>query len=153
MKFDLENTLKTLGWPLGLIVVFSSVLLLFGVQLDTVLTIAYSMVGAQAIIALAIDVLKYADVIKDGAAGKWSAALNLVGLAAIAVGLGLNPAFDFPKLDASLLIVAQFGSLVFAYIVQMASTKHFHNFYASGLGVWRFSYTKRAMFSYARGNV
>lgn len=37
MKFDLENSLKTLGWPLGLITVFSSVLLLFGVQLDAVL--------------------------------------------------------------------------------------------------------------------
>lgn len=149
MKFDLENTLKTLGWPLGLIAVFSSVLLLFGVQLDTVLTIAYSMVGAQAIIALVIDVLKYADVITDGVAGKWSAALNLLGLAGIAVGLGLNPAFDFPRLDASLLIVAQFGSLVFAYIVQIAATKHFHNFYAYGLGVRKFSYTRRGVFTHS----
>jgi hypothetical protein len=48
MKFDLENAFKTLGWPLGLITVFSSVLLLFGVQLDTVLAIAGSMLGAKA---------------------------------------------------------------------------------------------------------
>jgi hypothetical protein len=48
MKFDLENALKTLGWPLGLIAVFSSVLLLFGVQLETVLAIAGSMLGTKA---------------------------------------------------------------------------------------------------------
>jgi hypothetical protein len=149
MKFDLENILKTLGWPLGLIAVFSSVLLLFGVQLDLVLRIAYSMVGAQALIALVIDVLKYVGAISDGNAGKWSAALNLLGLAGIAVGLGLNPAFDFPKLDGSLVIIAQFGSLVFAYIVQIASTRHVHNFYTRGLGIWLFSHTMRARALYA----
>lgn len=112
MKFDLEKTLKTLSLPLGLVAVFSSVLLLLGVKLDTVLTIAYSMVGAQMLIALVIDVLKHVGAVSDGNAGKWSAVLNLLGLAGIAVGLGLNPGFDFPKLDASLMIVAQFGSLV-----------------------------------------
>lgn len=143
MKFDLENALKSLGWPLGLVAVFSSVLLLFGVQLDLVLTIAGSMLGAQALISLLIDVLKYVGVISDGNAGKWSAGLNLVGLAGIAVALGLYPTFDFPKLDASLVIIAQFGSLIFGYIVQIAGTKHMHKFVTHGLGVWRFSYTLR----------
>lgn len=145
MKFDLSKTLETLGWPLGLVAVFSSVLLLFGVQLDTVLAIAYGMVGAQALIALAIDVLKYVGAISDGNAGKWSAVLNLLGLAGIAVGLGLNPGFDFPKLDASLVIIAQFGSLVFGYIIQIAATKHIHKFFTRGLGIWRFSHTLQAL--------
>lgn len=106
MKFDLENALKTLGWPLGLTAVFSSVLL-FGVQLDTVLAIAGSMFGAQALISLLIDVLKCASVIRDGNAGKWPTALNLLRLAGIAVALGFNPAFDFPRLDAQLVITVR----------------------------------------------
>lgn len=142
MKFDLEQILKTLGWPLGLTAVFSSVLLLFGVQLDTVLTIAGSMIGAQALIALLVDVLKYVGVIRDTSSGRWSAALNLIGLAGIAVALGLNPSFDFPKLDASLVIIAQFGSLVFAYIVQISGSLHMHKFFTRGLGIWQFSYSQ-----------
>ncbi len=143
MKFDLENALKTLGWPLGLTAVFSSVLLLFGVQLDVVLTIAGSMLGAQALISLLIDVLKYVGVIGDGNAGTWSAGLNLLGLAGIAVALGLNPAFNFPKLDAQLVIIAQFGTLLFGYVVQMAGTYNVHKFVTRGLGVQRFSATAR----------
>lgn len=141
MKLDLESILKTLGWPLGLTAVFSSVLLFFGVQLDQVLIIAYSMIGAQALISLLIDVLKYVGTVNDGTAGKWSAVLNLIGLAGIAIALGLNPSFDFPKLDAQLLVVAQFGSLIFAYIIQIAGTLHVHKFFTRGLGIWRFSYT------------
>ena len=149
MKFDLEKTLKTLSLPLGLVAVFSSVLLLFGVKLDTVLTIAYSMMGAQMLIALVIDVLKHVGAVSDGSAGKWSAALNLLGLAGIAVGLGLNPGFDFPKLDASLMIIAQFGSLIFAYIIQIARTKQVHVFFTRGLGIWIFSHTMRSRAAYA----
>ncbi len=139
MKFDLQNTLKTLGWPIGLITVFSSVLLLFGVQLDTVLAIAGSMLGAQALISLLIDVLKYVGAISYGNAGKWSAGLNLLGLAGIAVALGLYPTFDFPKLDAQLVIIAQFGTLIFGYIVQVAGTRQIHKFTTRGLGIAAFS--------------
>jgi hypothetical protein len=142
MKFDLETILKTLGWPLGLVVVFSAVLSLFGVQLDIVLAIAGSMLGAQALIGLLVDVLKWAGVIGDGNAGKWSAALNLVGLAGIAVALGLYPSFDFPKLDAQLVIIAQFGSLIFGYIIQVAGTKHIHRTLVRGFGLAVFSNTR-----------
>lgn len=148
MKLDLEAILKTLGWPLGLIAVFSSVLLLFGVQLDTVLTIAGSMLGAQALISFLIDVLKWAGVVKDNTAGIWSAAFNLLGIAGIAVALGLYPSFDFPKLDAQLLIIAQFGALVFGYIIQIAGTKHIHKLFTTGLGIWRFSYGYRSLRSF-----
>lgn len=145
MKFDLEKTLKALGLPIGLTAVFSSILLLFGVQLDTVLTIAYSMFGAQALIALVIDVLKYISAISDGNAGKISAILNLLGLAGIAIALEINPSFDFPKLDGSLVIIAKFGSLLFSYIVQIAGTKHVHQLYTRGFGIWRFSHTMRTL--------
>ncbi|RPI95384.1 MAG: hypothetical protein EHM40_03280 [Chloroflexi bacterium] len=148
MKFDLETALKTLGWPLGLIAVFSSVLLLFGVQLDVVLMIAGSMLGLQALFSLLIDVLKYIGVIYDGNAGRWSAALNLIGLAGIAVVLWLNPTFDFPRLDAQLVIIAQFGSLIFAYIVQIAGTRQVHLFVTQGLGIWRFSLRQRQLMAF-----
>lgn len=141
MKVDLNEILKTLGWSLGLVAVFASVLSLFGVSLDQVLAIAGTMVGAQMLISLAINVLKWAGVVNDGSAGKWSAALNLVGLAGIAVGLGLYPSFDFPKLDASFVVIAQFASLIFGYIVQVAGTKRGHQFMVRGLGVRAFSYS------------
>lgn len=140
MKFDLNEILKTLGWSLGLVAVFSSLLSLFGVSLDLVLTIAGAMVGAQALISLAVDVLRWAGVISDGNAGKWSAGLNLFGLAGIAVALGLYPNFDFPKLDAQFVVIAQFASLVFAYVVQIAGTKRVHQFMVRGLGVTAFSH-------------
>jgi hypothetical protein len=139
MKIDLEQTLKTLGWNLGLILVFSAVLSVFGVSLENVLTIAGSMVGLELLIFLGIDVLKWGGVITNGTAGIWSAVLNLCGLAVIAVTLVFNPAFDFSALDAQLVDVAKFLTLLFGYIVQFAGTKYFHQFATSGLGVKAFS--------------
>lgn len=132
---NIEKLLKTLGLNLGLIAVFSAVLALFGVSLDVVLSIAGSMVGIELLISLAVNVLKWAGVVSDGTAGKWSAALNLGGLAIIAVTLGVNPAFDFAKLDAQLVDIAKFLSLIFGYIVQVAGTKYFHQSVTYGLGV------------------
>lgn len=132
---NIEKLLKTLGLNLGLIAVFSAVLALFGVSLDVVLSIAGSMVGVELLISLAVNVLKWAGVVSDGTAGKWSAALNLGGLAIIAVTLGVNPAFDFAKLDAQLVDIAKFLSLIFGYIVQVAGTKYFHQSVTYGLGV------------------
>lgn len=140
MKLDIGEIWKALGWSLGLTTVFSAVLSLFGVSLDQVLAIAGTMVGAQLLISLAINVLKWAGVVNDGSAGKWSAALNLVGLAGIAVALGLYPNFDFPKLDASFVVIAQFASLIFGYIVQVAGTKRAHQLMVRGLGVRVFSH-------------
>lgn len=141
MKIDLESLFKTLGLNLGLVAVFSAVLALFGVDLQTVLTIAGSMVGIQLLISLAVNVLKWAGVVDDGTSGKWSAALNLAGLAVIAVTLGINPAFDFAKLDSQLVDIAKFLTLIFGYIVQMAGTKYMHQSVTQGLGVKSFSHS------------
>jgi len=138
VKINLESLLKALGWPVGLTAVFASVLALFGVALELVLTIAGVMLGAQALIALLVDVLKWAGVVNDGMAGVWSAGFNLAGLFAIAVGLYINPAFDFPALDAQLQVIAQFLTLLFGLIVQVAGSKRFHRALVNGLGlrVW-----------------
>lgn len=139
MNLDLRKILSTLGWNVGLIGVFSAVLVLFGVSLDLVLTIAYGMAGLQLLISLCINVLKWAGVITDGTAGKWSAAFNLAGLAVIAVTLAINPSFDFVRLDLQLVDIARFGALVFGYFVQIAGTKYWHQFVTQGLGVRSFS--------------
>lgn len=147
MKLNLEDILKGLGWPLGLVAVFSAVMALFGVALDTALIIAAAMFGAQALISVLIDILKWAGAIVEGDAGKWSAVLNLLGICGIAVALGLYPDFDFPALDGQLMVVAQFISLIFGYIVQMVSTKRMHQFWAYGLGIRAFSNTMRGAIS------
>jgi hypothetical protein len=139
MKIDIEKIFTTLGLNIGLVAVFSTVLALFGVSLDMVLTIAYGMFGLQLLISLCINVLKWAGVITDGTAGKWSAVFNLAGLAVIAVTLALNPAFDFVKLDAQLVDIARFGTLVFGYFVQISGTKYMHQMVTYGLGVRTFS--------------
>lgn len=135
MKLNLESILKELAWPLGLIAVFSAVLALFGVELNMVLAIAVTMIGAQALISLLVDVGKWTGLVQDGTAGVWSAALNLLGLAGIAIGLYLNPAFDFGALDVQFQTLAQFGVLFFGYIVQIAGSKRVHQLIVRGLGV------------------
>lgn len=144
MKIDLEKLLSTLGLNVGLIAVFAAVLGLFGIDLNLILTIAGSMVGLQLLISLCVDVLKWAGIVKDDTAGYWSAGFNLAGLGVIAVTIGLNPAFDFTALDAQLVTIANFGALIFGYIVQIAGTKYIHQAVAYGLGVKRFSLTANA---------
>lgn len=139
MKIDIKQLFTTLGLNLGLIVVFSAVLNMFGVQLEVVVAIAEGMIGLQLLISLCINVLKWAGVITDGAAGRWSAGFNLAGLAVIAVTLATNPAFDFVNLDAQLVDIARFGALIFGYIVQVAGTKYVHQAVTYGLGVKAFS--------------
>jgi hypothetical protein len=139
MKIDLEKLFSTLGLNIGLIVVFAALLKYFGVELGVVVSIASSMVGLQLIISLCINGLKWAGVISDGVAGKWSAAFNLAGVVIIAVTIGVNPAFDFAKLDVQLVDIARFGALIFGYFVQIVGTKYAHQFVTYGLGVRGFS--------------
>lgn len=138
MKLDLEKIFVALAWPVGLTLVFSSVLALFGVSLDMVLIVGGSMIGVQLLIGLAVDVLKWAGVVNDGTAGKWSAAFNLVAIGFISIVLGLNPLFDFAKLDAQLIDIAKFLTLIFGYVVQIAGAKRVHQFFAYGLGLKAF---------------
>ena len=140
MKLNLENILKALAWPLGLIAVFSAVLALFGVNLNMVLATAITMIGAQALISLLVDVGKWTGLVQDGTAGVWSAAFHLLGLGGIAAGLYFNPAFDFPALDVQLQTIYQFLMLIFGYIiVQVAGSKRFHQATVNGLGLRVFS--------------
>lgn len=139
MKFDIQKIFVSLALPVGLIAVFAAVLTYFGVSLDIVIAIAESMIGLQLLFSLGIDVLKWAGVVNDGTAGKWSALFNLSGIVLIAIALVWNPLFDFTKLDAQLIDVAKFFTLAFTYIVQIIGTKWIHQFTTKGLGVKAFS--------------
>ncbi len=141
MKINLESLFSTLGLNIGLIAVFAALLHYFGIDLNYLLTIVGSMVGLQLIISLVINVLKWGGAISDGVAGKWSAALNLCGVAVIAVVIYINPVFDFTKLDSQLVDIARFGALLFGFVVQFAGTKYVHQMVTYGLGVKQFSNT------------
>lgn len=138
MKIDLEVLLKSLGLNVAWIAVFAAVLKLFGVDLDTVLGIAATMVGLQLLISLGINVLKWAGVVTSGTSGYWSAGLNFLGLGLIAYLLASNPAFDFVTLDAQFVDIARFLNLFFGFVVQVAGTKYWHQSMLYGLGVSAF---------------
>ena len=132
---DLKKFFSELGLPLGLIAVVSSVLLLIGIELDQVLSIAGTLIGVPLAIALLIDVLKWAGVVEDSTAGKWSAAFNLIVLGLIVIALKAYPQFDFASVDAQVSEFVRFFALVFGYVVQVSATKKLHTAYSQGLGI------------------
>jgi len=144
MKIDLPEILKQLGLPVALIALFAAILGLIGVSLDTVLAICGSLAGVFALIALLINILKWAGAVNDGTAGKWSAAINLVVLIAVAVIFKLYPSFDFAGVDAQIAEFARVAAILFAYIVQIVGTKQVHKAMTRGLNIPAWSNTVRA---------
>lgn len=142
MKLDLPVILKALGLPTGLVAVLSAVLLLFGVDLSQVITVAASLVGVWALLSVLIDVLKFVGVVDDGTSGKWSAILNLGVLGVVAFILASDPEFDFGVLDAQLQTLAKFGSLVLTYLINMLGTKAMHQVQVKGLGIKTFTFAQ-----------
>jgi hypothetical protein len=135
MKLSLEEILKSLGWTVLLIGVFSAVLAVFGVDLNVVLAIAATMFGVEALISVLIDIGKWSGLVLPDTAGQWSAALNLVGIAGIAVTLYISPTFDFAAIDAQFQTLAGFVALIFGYVVQISTSKLTHQLTAKGLGL------------------
>ncbi len=142
MKIDIVKTLKELGLPIGLVALFAAVLGLFGVELDTILLIVEGLVGVFALIALVIDILKWAGVVNDGTAGKWSAVANLVVLVAVTVVFKLYPQFDFGSVDVQIAEFAKVAGIVFAYIIQIVGSRSVHFAMVYGLKVRAFSYSQ-----------
>jgi hypothetical protein len=141
MKFDLRTILKELALPAALIAVISGVLGLLGLDIDVILQVAGTLVGAAALVTLAVNVGKWTGVVNDGTAGKWSAALNLVMLAGIGVTMYFNPSFDFALLDAKLSEFARVAGIVFVYITQIVASKQLQKSVVHGLGISPFSYS------------
>jgi len=142
MKIDLAETLRQLGLPLALVAFFAAVLGLFGVSLDNILLIVEGLTGTFALIALVVNVLKWAGVVNDGTAGKWSAVGNLVVLVAVVVVFKLYPTFDFGGIDAQIAEFVKVGGIVFAYIIQIVGSRHVHYAMVYGLKIRAFSYSQ-----------
>lgn len=88
------------------------------------------LLGVAAAIAAVINVLKTFGLVKDGDAGKWSAALNLLAMAALIV-LGLfAPQFDFAEIDAQAKAFAEVVAVVLGYVVQLGFSVKFHDLYS-----------------------
>jgi hypothetical protein len=124
--YDLKENIKKLGLPLALVGVIVALLAWWGRTPEQLAAVAASLVGLQLGISLLIDVLKYAGVVNDGTAGKWSAAFNILTLAGVAFWLKFYPTFDIHAVDSQLFELVKVLGLVFAYITQMLGTKRVH---------------------------
>ena len=144
MKIDLAATFKQLGLPLGLVALYSAILGMFDIPVDVILTLAGSLFGTFALIALGIDILKWTGLINDGDAGKWSAAANLAVTVVVTIVFRLYPTFDFTGVDAQIGEFARVAGIVFLYVVQVVGTKGFHLAVTRGLNVSVFSNSSRA---------
>ena len=90
------------------------------------------LLGVAAAIAAIINVLKVFGLVKDGDAGKWSAALNLVAIAAlVAVGL-FAPQIDFGQIDAQAQAFAEVVAIVLGYVVQIWGSQAVHEVLSHG---------------------
>ena len=123
---ELKDIFKTLGIPLALVAVIVSLLAWFGLTLEQLYVVAASLVGLQLFQSFLIDVLKWAGVVDDGTAGKWSAVFYLVTLGGLGIYLGFFPTFDIHAVDNQLLELAKVLGVIFAYVTQMIGTKAVH---------------------------
>lgn len=135
MKIDVQEIVKSFGLPAGMVALFAAILGLVGLSLDQIVDVAGTLVGVAAVVALLLNVLKWSGALPDGWAGLISAGINLAVLVVIAVVLKVNPAFNFASFDAQAGEFAQTAAVLFAYIVQITSSKSAHRFMSSGLGI------------------
>ncbi len=126
MKIDLSTIMHSLGLPLGLVALFAVLLGLMGMSLEVIVAIAESLVGTFTLIALLINVLKWAGAIDDGWAGRISAIANLVVVGIVAVVFNLSPSFDFAGVDAQIGEFAKVALVIFAYVVQLVGSRMVH---------------------------
>ena len=96
------------------------------VTVEVVLSVIATLIGVPAAIALLVDVLKWAGVVKPENAGKASAVLNLVALIAIIIVLELYPQIDVPSMDRRIMELVKLVALIFQYILMIAVSKTTH---------------------------
>ncbi len=85
-----------------------------------------ALVGTAALIAVVINLLKLLGVVKDGDAQTWSAALNLLGLAALFLLKVIRPDIDPGQVDQQLEGLAKIALLIIGYITQLLTSKTTH---------------------------
>lgn len=98
--------------------------------MEIVLSIALQigmLAGVAAAIAALINVGKWAGLVKDGDAGKWSAGLNLVAIAALVVLKLYRPDLDLAQLDVEIGAFASVIGLLLSYLMQIRSSVGAHD--------------------------
>ena len=95
-------------------------------KLDLILALVAGLAGLPVLFSLLIDILKYFKVVQDGQAGKWSAALNLIGLIGVAIVVNFFPNLNISEVDTQLLEIGKFATLVFVYVIQIFESQGVH---------------------------
>lgn len=85
-----------------------------------------ALVGIAALIAVLINVLKLAGVVKDGTAQTWSAGLNLAGLVALFALRIFKPGLDLSEIDKHAAAFAEIAMVIIGYLTQLLSSKLAH---------------------------
>ncbi len=89
--------------------------------------------GFAALIAFLVNVLKSAGLVKDDQAKNWVAGLNLLGLAGLLALRVYAPEVDVLKIDAEVSQFTEVALVVFAYVIQLLSSKAAHS---AARGTW-----------------
>ena len=93
---------------------------------QSLLTQWMGLAGIAALIAVVINVLKLAGVVKDGSAQTWSAGLNLAGMAALLLLKIFRPEIDLSGIDQQAAALAEVAMVVLGYLTQLLSAKLAH---------------------------
>jgi hypothetical protein len=85
-----------------------------------------ALAGVAGAIAMVINILKLFNLVKDGQAQTWSAALNLGALVLFLALKIYNPALDLIFLDAQIAQVVAIGLVILGYLSQLGVSKLTH---------------------------
>jgi len=96
------------------------------IDLPSLLTQFMALAGVGALVALVVNILKTAGVVKDGDAPTWATGLNLAGLVLLFFLKVFAPAADIGQLDGLAATIAQIGVLVLGLITQLLGSKLGH---------------------------
>lgn len=85
-----------------------------------------SLVGIAALVAVLINFLKLAGVVKDGTSGQWSAGLNLIAFVVLVLFAVFQPNLTFEILDGYAAQIAAILIFVLGYLTQIFTSSAVH---------------------------
>lgn len=95
-------------------------------NLELALGVLAGLVGLPALWSIIIDLLKFAGVVKDGNAGRWSAAFSILSIVGVLVVVNFFPSLDVAGIDKLLLEIAQFAGIILTLLTQIFVAKGTH---------------------------
>jgi hypothetical protein len=95
-------------------------------NLELALTLLAGLVGLPALWSVIIDLLKFAGVVTEGNAGKWSAAFSILSIIGVLVAVNFFPQLNIGGIDKLLFEIAQFAGIILALLAQIFVAKGTH---------------------------